>query len=395
MRHSKKNQMIEIMRTLGFTSPLSREQLLVAAQATGLTVVPLWATDPLRRVARGLFRCPELENAAPDAAPTPTPTTDDASAIDPCDSSIARMSLTTQSNEIVIPQISNTFVEWGHFKEISKIIESRKFAPIFVTGLSGNGKTTMIEQICARQQRAMYRVNITELTDEDDLLGGMRLVEGNTVWRDGVVVRAMETGAILLLDEVDLGSFKIMCLQPVLEGKGIYLKKSNRWITPKLGFTVVATANTKGQGSDDGRFVGTNVLNEAFLDRFDFAYEQEYAPRATERKILMKKMEVYGRVDADFCDHLTRWSETIRKAFSEGAVTEIISTRRLEAIAKLYSIVDDRLNAIRRALSRFDGETQDAFLNFYTKIDANVAPPATEPPPENSQTQAEDFADAT
>lgn len=279
----------------------------------------------------------------------------------------------------LIPNVNKTYVPWGHYDEISKIVDSKKFAPVFITGLSGNGKTTMIEQICANQQRELFRVNITELTDEDDLLGGMRLVNGNTVWQDGPVVKAMEAGAVLLLDEVDLGSHKIMCLQPVLEGKGVFLKKINRWVTPKHGFTVMATANTKGKGSDDGRFAGTNILNEAFLDRFDFTYEQEYAPRATEKRILIKKMDAFGKKDEDFADCLTRWSETIRKAFYEGAVSEIITTRRLEAVAKLFTIVGDRMVAIERSLSRFDTETKAAFLNFYTKIDPSVAPKDEQP----------------
>ena len=362
MRHSKKNLMIEEMQRLGFKSPLNRDQLLTAARNVGLTVVPLWAVAPERRVARGMFNCPELDGAAVNPAPA-SPTQ-------------ANMALTPVQDTVahLIPNVNKTYVPWGHYEEIAKIIESMKFAPVFITGLSGNGKTTMVEQICANQQRQLYRVNITELTDEDDLLGGMRLVNGNTVWQDGPVVKAMESGSVLLLDEVDLGSHKIMCLQPVLEGKGVFLKKINRWVTPKAGFNVIATANTKGKGSDDGRFAGTNILNEAFLDRFDFTYEQEYAPRATEKRILMKKMDSFGKRDEDFADCLTRWSETIRKAYYEGAVTEIITTRRLEAVAKLFTIVDNRMTAIERSLSRFDTETKTAFLNFYTKIDPSVAP---------------------
>ena len=362
MRHSKKNLMIEEMQRLGFKSPLNRDQLLTAARNVGLTVVPLWAVAPERRVARGMFNCPELDGAAVNPAPV-SPTQ-------------ANMALTPVQDTVahLIPNVNKTYVPWGHYEEIAKIIESMKFAPVFITGLSGNGKTTMVEQICANQQRQLYRVNITELTDEDDLLGGMRLVNGNTVWQDGPVVKAMESGSVLLLDEVDLGSHKIMCLQPVLEGKGVFLKKINRWVTPKAGFNVIATANTKGKGSDDGRFAGTNILNEAFLDRFDFTYEQEYAPRATEKRILMKKMDSFGKRDEDFADCLTRWSETIRKAYYEGAVTEIITTRRLEAVAKLFTIVDNRMTAIERSLSRFDTETKTAFLNFYTKIDPSVAP---------------------
>ena len=362
MRHSKKNLMIEEMQRLGFKSPLNRDQLLTAARNVGLTVVPLWAVAPERRVARGMFNCPELDGAAVNPAPaSPTQVN---MALTPVQDTVAHL----------IPNVNKTYVPWGHYDEIAKIIESMKFAPVFITGLSGNGKTTMVEQICANQQRQLYRVNITELTDEDDLLGGMRLVNGNTVWQDGPVVKAMESGSVLLLDEVDLGSHKIMCLQPVLEGKGVFLKKINRWVTPKAGFNVIATANTKGKGSDDGRFAGTNILNEAFLDRFDFTYEQEYAPRATEKRILMKKMDSFGKRDEDFADCLTRWSETIRKAYYEGAVTEIITTRRLEAVAKLFTIVDNRMTAIERSLSRFDTETKTAFLNFYTKIDPSVAP---------------------
>lgn len=359
--------MIEEMQRLGFKSPLNRDQLLTAARNVGLTVVPLWAVAPERRVARGMFNCPELDGAAINPAPSGVATQ--------ANMALTRVVPASETTAHLIPNVNKTYVPWGHYDEIAKIIESGKFAPAFITGLSGNGKTTMIEQICANQQRHLFRVNITELTDEDDLLGGMRLVDGNTVWQDGPVVRAMESGAILLLDEVDLGSHKIMCLQPVLEGKGVFLKKINRWVTPKPGFNVFATANTKGKGSDDGRFAGTNILNEAFLDRFDFTYEQEYAPRSTEKRILMKKMDAYGKKDEDFADCLTRWSETIRKAFYEGAVSEVITTRRLEAIAKLYTIVDNRMTAIERSLSRFDTETKTAFLNFYTKIDTSVNQP--------------------
>jgi len=374
MRHSKKNLMIEEMQRLGYTSPLNRDQLMTAARNVGLTVVPLWAVDPARRVSRGVFNCPELEllNGVAGNATTSLTSSNNTQA----NMALTKVNPVTNNDSTVhlIPNINKTYVPWGHYDEIAKIMESGKFAPVFITGLSGNGKTTMIEQICAAQQKHLFRVNITELTDEDDLLGGMRLVDGNTVWQDGPVVKAMESGSVLLLDEVDLGSHKIMCLQPVLEGKGVFLKKINRWVHPKPGFTVMATANTKGKGSDDGRFAGTNILNEAFLDRFDFTYEQEYAPRSTEKRILMKKMDSFGKRDEDFADCLTRWSETIRKAFYEGAVSEIITTRRLEAIAKLHTIIDNRIVSIERSLARFDNETKAAFLNFYTKIDASVAP---------------------
>ena len=376
MKHSKKLLVIKEMQRLGYTNPLSREQILVAAKGVGLGVTPLWAVTPENRVSRGLFNIPELdtENGFIVGLSLPPIAQDEQNLLDSNmnDTTMQAVITHSQSHEQLIPDVNATYIPWGHYDEIAKIISSKKFAPVFVTGLSGNGKTTMIEQICAKQKRQLFRVNITELTDEDDLLGGMRLVNGNTVWQDGAVVKAMECGGVLLLDEVDLGSHKIMCLQPVLEGKGVFLKKINKWIRPIEGFTILATANTKGKGSDDGRFVGTNILNEAFLDRFDFTYEQEYAPRGTEKRILIKKMEAFGKRDNDFADALTRWSETIRKAFYEGAVSEIISTRRLEAIAKLYAVLEVRMVSIERALSRFDTETKTAFMNFYTKIDPTI-----------------------
>ncbi|MGA1706821.1 MAG: AAA family ATPase [Candidatus Nanopelagicaceae bacterium] len=244
---------------------------------------------------------------------------------------------------------------------------------MFVTGLSGNGKTTMIEQVCAKLKRECFRVNIVPETDEDDLLGGLRLIEGNTVWQDGPVVNAMLAGAVLLLDEVDLGTEKIMCLQSVLEGKGVYLKKVNRWVTPAAGFTVIATANTKGKGSDDGRFVGTRVMNEAFLDRFDYTYEQDYAPRSTEKKILVKSMKKFGIDDASFADNLTKWSEMQRVLYREGGVDEIISTRRLLNICKAYAVFGDKAKSLRMGLARFDETHSKSFFDSYMKIDAEAS----------------------
>lgn len=264
------------------------------------------------------------------------------------------------------------FVAWGHSRHITQIISSGFFAPVFVTGLSGNGKTTMIEQACAKAKRECYRVNITQETDEDDLLGGFRLINGNTVFSYGPVVEAMRNGAVLLLDEIDLASSKIMCLQPVLEGKGVFVKKIGEWITPAPGFTVLATANTKGKGDVDGRFIGTNVLNEAFLDRFDWTMEQDYAPRATETRIIKKKMEKYGQVDEDFADYLTRWAEITRKAYTEGAIDEIITTRRLENICKAFAIFKDRKTSVALALARFDADTQQAFWSLYEKVDETI-----------------------
>jgi len=243
---------------------------------------------------------------------------------------------------------------------------------VYVTGLSGNGKTTMVMQACANLNRECFRVNITSATDEDDLLGGFRLINGETVWQDGPVVNAMRRGAVLLLDEIDLGTHLMMCLQSVLEGKGIYLKKINEWVQPAAGFTIFATANTKGKGSDDGRFAGTNIMNEAMLDRFDWTLEQEYAPKSTEKKILLKKMKSMGCEDKDFASRLTEWADMIRRAFNEGAIDEIITTRRLENVCKAFAIFSCRETAIDMALNRFDDDTKTAFRDFYAKLDDTI-----------------------
>ena len=274
----------------------------------------------------------------------------------------------------LIPNKDATFVSFGNFSDIKKVIQSGLFYPAFITGLSGNGKTFGVEQSCAQLGRELIRVNITIETDEDDLIGGFRLVNGETVWHNGPVVEAMERGAILLLDEVDLASNKIMCLQSVLEGKGVFLKKIGKHVVPKAGFNVIATANTKGKGSDDGRFIGTNVLNEAFLERFPITFEQEYPTVSVETKILTKVAEslnipMIGE-HTDFIKHLCTWSEIIRKTFNNGGIDEVISTRRLVHIIKAYSIFGKKDKAIKVCLNRFDDETKATFVELYDKIDA-------------------------
>ncbi len=274
----------------------------------------------------------------------------------------------------LIPNKDATFVSFGNFSDIKKVIQSGLFYPAFITGLSGNGKTFGVEQSCAQLGRELIRVNITIETDEDDLIGGFRLVNGETVWHNGPVVEAMERGAILLLDEVDLASNKIMCLQSVLEGKGVFLKKIGKHVVPKAGFNVIATANTKGKGSDDGRFIGTNVLNEAFLERFPITFEQEYPTVSVETKILTKVAEslnipMIGE-HTDFIKHLCTWSEIIRKTFNDGGIDEVISTRRLVHIIKAYSIFGKKDKAIKVCLNRFDDETKATFVELYDKIDA-------------------------
>ena len=250
--------------------------------------------------------------------------------------------------------------------------------PMYITGLSGNGKTLMIEQVCAAEKREMVRVNITIETDEDDLIGGFRLVDGKTVWQNGPVIVAMERGAVLLLDEVDLGSNKLMCLQPVLEGKPVYLKKINKVITPMPGFNIIATANTKGKGSDDGRFIGTNVMNEAFLERFSITLEQEYPASKTEEKILNNVLAKAGVENSDFVSKLVAWADITRKSFYEGAVSELISTRRLVHICEAFTIFSDREKSIQLCLNRFDVDTKQSFLDLYKKMDETVAPTTNE-----------------
>jgi MoxR-like ATPase len=264
------------------------------------------------------------------------------------------------------------FVPWGNFSTIEKIVKSGLFYPIFVTGLSGNGKTLMVEQVHAKLNKELIRVNITIETDEDDLLGGFRLINGETKFVPGPVIEAMERGCTLLLDECDLGSNKLLALQPVLEGKGVFLKKVNKWIIPKDGFNVMATANTKGKGSEDGRFIGTNIMNEAFLERFAITIEQPYATAATEKKIILGSMEKYGSVDEEFATNLITWAEVIRKTFYDGGVDEVISTRRLDHIVKAFAIFGDKMKSIELCVARFDEDTKASFMDLYTKIDAGV-----------------------
>ena len=270
----------------------------------------------------------------------------------------------------LIPTKDDSFVKFGNFGDIKKIIESRVFYPTFITGLSGNGKTFSVEQACAQLGRELIRVNITIETDEDDLIGGFRLVDGATVWHNGPVLEALERVAVLLLDEVDLASNKILCLQSILQGNGVFLKKIGKFVRPSAGFNVIATANTKGKGSDDGRFIGTNVLNEAFLERFPVTFEQEYPTAATETKILNKLCE-----DENFCKRLADWADIIRKTFYDGGIEEIISTRRLVHIIKAYNIFGDKAKAIQVCVNRFDDETKQAFLELYDKVDADFQMP--------------------
>ena len=351
---------------------------------------PSWFVRPPYRVGRGLFKLPvEGESITPIIS---KPIVNE-SVVEETEAVMAYHNPT----ESLVPNKDPLYVPFGHFNDIYSIVKSGRYYPAFVTGLSGNGKTFMIEQACAKAKREFFRVNITVETDEDDLLGHYALIDGNTVWQDGPVVKAMERGAVLLLDEIDLASSKIMCLQPVLEGNGVFLKKVNRFVSPSKGFTVLATANTKGKGSEDGRFIGTNILNEAFLERFPITVEQEYPAMSVERKILDK---VFASLDVDagdFSERLVTWADIIRKTFYEGGIDEIIATRRLVHIANAYAIFGDRKKAIELCIARFDEDTKTSFLDLYTKVDEQVSNKTEDElmPGDNKGTDESDDSDLT
>ena len=294
-------------------------------------------------------------------------------AVENIENSFSAPAVEPQVQQNLVPEKDDTFVKFGPFADLKKIIHSKLFYPTFITGLSGNGKTFGVEQACAQLNRELIRVNITIETDEDDLIGGFRLSDGSTVWHNGPVVEALERGAVLLLDEIDLASNKILCLQPVLEGKGLFLKKTGRFVQPAPGFNVIATANTKGKGSDDGRFIGTNVLNEAFLERFPVTFEQDYPAPSVETKILGRVASTLGVTDSDFCKRLVDWGDIIRKTFYDGGIEEIISTRRLIHILRAYSIFGDKMKAIGVCVNRFDDETKQSFIELYDKVDPTVS----------------------
>ena len=315
------------------------------------------------RAERGMYRFDAVVTPITAAKSAPTQTV----------SADALSVQTSGFTENLIPEKDDLFVPFGNFKTVRDIIKSQMFYPIFITGLSGNGKTYMVEQACAAMKREVIRVNFTVETDEDDLIGGFRLVDGDTKFFKGPLIKAMERGAVLLADEIDLANpAKVMCMQSILEGKGYFIKKTGEYITPAPGFNVIATANTKGKGSDDGRFIGTNILNEAFLERYPITCEQEYPNLSVEKKILDKVAATVNVSDDTFIQKLVDWADIIRKTFKDGGVDEIISTRRLVHIIKAYSIFNDRMTAITMCTNRFDDETKVAFLDLYTKLDETV-----------------------
>ena len=343
----------------GNGSTITKDNARIAAEKAGVPY-PTWFKRC--NVGYNQFKLPELDVPAfiVDAVATPVADT------------VMNLVASNMERQNLVPAPFEGFVPWGNYGNLKKIVKSGMFYPVFITGLSGNGKTLMVEQLHAELGKELIRLNITIETDEDDLLGGFRLVNGETKFVPGPVIEAMERGCTLLLDECDLGSNKMLALQPVLEGKGVFLKKVNKWITPKDGFNVIATANTKGKGSEDGRFIGTNILNEAFLERFAITIEQPYPTATVEKKIVIGSMKKYGEVDEDFADNLVTWAEVIRKTFYDGGVDEIISTRRLDHIVKAFTIFKDKMTAIEMCVARFDEDTKESFIDLYTKVDAGV-----------------------
>tara|TARA_B100000287_G_scaffold136129_1_gene128075 strand:- start:823 stop:2076 length:1254 start_codon:yes stop_codon:yes gene_type:complete len=360
---------------------LTTNELKAANKKFGYAYAPQWLTKNKHyKIGKGLFKLPDIdEKLVLDTKPD---VLDDNKNKDnvPDDTQINNVSATKKEAAYVIsslegnivPNKDKSFVSFGNHPDVRNIIKSNKFYPIFITGLSGNGKTFSVVQACAESKREMIRVNITIETDEDDLLGGYRLKDGQTVWQNGPVIEAMERGAILLLDEIDLASNKIMCLQPILEGNGVYVKKINKFVKPKVGFNVVATANTKGQGSDDGKFIGTNILNEAFLERFPVTFEQTYPSAKTEQKILNNTLALSGKKDNVYVEKLSTWADVIRKTYFDGGVDEIISTRRLVHICQAYAIFGNKMKAIELCTNRFDDDTKNSFVDLYGKVDAGA-----------------------
>jgi len=346
---------------------LEKSQIKQVNAKLGMKSSPAWLIkDPQFRLTRGVYKLPVngLVNPSKNAKQVSVPEVKQ---------KISKQIQTTESaSENLIPNKEETFVPFGNYKDLKNIVKSGIFYPTFITGLSGNGKTLGVQQSCAELKREMIRVNITIETDEDDLLGGFRLQDGETVWHDGPVVNAMKKGAVLLLDEIDLASNKIMCLQPVLEGNGIFLKKIGQFVEPQDGFQIFATANTKGKGSDDGRFIGTNILNEAFLERFPVTFEQAYPTAKIETKILDNVMNHYGLKDTEFTSNLVKWADVIRRTFFDGGIDEIIATRRLVHIVNAYAIFKNKLKAVEVCINRFDDDTKNSFLDLYTKVDSGV-----------------------
>ena len=355
-------------KEFGEIKEITRKQL-IQVEKKHKVAFPQWlVSNKDLKISKGLYKMPTESD---DAVTTTVEKTVDNST--PATSNKEAAYIVSSLTGNIVPTKDKNFVSFGNYPDVKNIIKSNRFYPVFITGLSGNGKTMAVTQACAELKKELIRVNITIETDEDDLLGGYRLKDGQTVWQNGPVIEAMERGAVLLLDEIDLASNKIMCLQPILEGSGVFVKKINKWVKPKDGFNVVATANTKGQGSEDGKFIGTNVLNEAFLERFPVTFEQQYPSAKVEEKIVAQKLVSAGKKDDKFAHNLVTWADVIRKTYNDGGVDEIISTRRLVHIAEAYGIFKNKMKAIAVCTNRFDDDTKTSFVDLYSKVDSGAS----------------------
>ena len=370
MLNAKQQEYVDHAKKLFGKTTLTVAELKKANSKFGCKYAPQWLIkNKDYKVGKSLFKLP-VEG---DVVKNETPNKETEKILTPVETKKEAAYIVSSLTGNIVPKKDPIFVSFGNYPDIKSIVKSNRFYPVFITGLSGNGKTMGVTQACAEAKRELIRVNITIETDEDDLLGGYRLKDGQTVWQNGPVIEAMERGAILLLDEVDLASNKIMCLQPILEGSGVFVKKINKFVKPAQGFNVIATANTKGQGSDDGKFIGTNVLNEAFLERFPVTFEQSYPSVAIEKKILNNTLKASGKSDVKFIDKLTTWADVIRKTYFDGGVDEIISTRRLVHITQAYAIFDNKMKAIKMCTNRFDDDTKNSFVELYTKVDSGAS----------------------
>ena len=369
LNQKQKDFVIHALKMYG-KDELTKNELKAANKEFGYAYAPQWLTKNKHyKIGRGLFKLPNIDDKVVDKKEVVSKP----KVVEEKDNKVSEAAYIVSSlTGDIVPKKETTFVSFGNQPDLKSIIKSGMFYPVFITGLSGNGKTLGVTQACAENRRELIRVNVTIETDEDDLLGGYRLREGQTVWQNGPVIEAMERGAMLLLDEIDLASNKIMCLQPILEGSGIFVKKINKYIKPLKGFNVIATANTKGQGSEDGKFIGTNVLNEAFLERFPITFEQKYPSVKIEERILIKNLEKSGKKNKDFCQKLVTWADVIRKTYFDGGVDEIISTRRLVHIIQAYTIFNDKQKAIEVCTNRFDDDTKNSFVELYGKVDAGA-----------------------
>jgi len=378
MLNTKQQEFVDYAVKKFGTAELTVTELKEANAHFGCKYAPQWLIKNADyKVGKSIFRLPTESNMVSNKASIETTVPETEKVLTtkaPETETVSQAAYVVSSlTGDIVPKKDPVFVSFGNYPDVKSIIKSKMFYPVFITGLSGNGKTMGVTQACAENKRELIRVNITIETDEDDLLGGYRLKDGQTVWQNGPVIEAMERGAVLLLDEIDLASNKIMCLQPILEGSGVFVKKINRFVKPANGFNVVATANTKGQGSDDGKFIGTNVLNEAFLERFPITFEQSYPSVAIEQKILVATYKnSTGKSDDDFCKKLVTWADVIRKTYFDGGVDEIISTRRLVHIIQAYAIFGKKMKAVEVCTNRFDDDTKNSFIELYTKVDAGA-----------------------